>query len=111
MSQQAAAPDPVAGAGSHAADPPPRLTQPELEAAIAERQRHLAATLDELGRRLEPARLARTAAADARASAVSTVIDSRGALRLERVVAIAAALVVVVVTAVVAHVRTRRRNR
>ena len=111
MSQQAAGPDPVTTAGSHAAAPPPRLTAPELEAAIAERQRHLAGTLDELGRRLEPARLARTVTADARATAVGTVMDSRGALRVERVAAIAVALVVVVVTMVAAHVRTRRRGR
>ena len=108
MAQQAARPDPVAGA--HAATPAPTLTPAELETAIAERQQHLAATLDELGRRLEPARLARTVAADARASAVATVVDRHGGLRVERVVAIAAAVLVVVVTMIVAHVRTRRRR-
>ncbi len=107
---QAGGPDAEAGAGADSAKPP-RLSQAELEAAIVDRQRHLSDTLDELSRRLEPARLARTTVADARASAVAQVVDSRGALRTERVAAVAAAIALIIITLVVARVRTRRRHR
>ncbi len=107
---QAGGTDPAAASGAHAVERP-RLSQAELQAAIAERQRHLGDTLDELSRRLEPARLARTTVADARAAAVSQVVDRRGAVRVERVAAIAAAVVLIIVTTVIARVRTRRRQR
>jgi hypothetical protein len=49
-------------------------------------------------------------AADARATATSLVVDRTGALRVERIGAIAAALAVIVAVSIIASVRTRRRR-
>ncbi len=90
--------------------PDQQLGRAELEVAIAERQRSLAATLDELSRRLEPSRLAREGVAGVQSSARSAVVDTAGRPRTERIAAVLAAVVVVIVVSVIARVRTRRRS-
>jgi hypothetical protein len=83
----------------------------EIEAAIRDRQQHLSATLDELSRRLQPSALAQAATADVRQSARSLVVDpASGGLRVERLVAVGAAVAVLVVLSIVARVRVRRRS-
>ncbi|MGF1647903.1 MAG: DUF3618 domain-containing protein [Kineosporiaceae bacterium] len=91
---------------SEARPKPP--SEAELEAAIRERRQHLAATLDELNRRLDPARLRHEAVQESRDRARATVVDPvTGRPRVERVAAVAAALAVLVLVVVL---RARRRR-
>lgn len=77
----------------------------EIERAIEARRAHLAATVDELVRRTRPAELARAGAEDARRRARGLVADENG-IRVERVVAVAAAVAAVLL--VIAIGRRRR---
>ncbi|GAA4984305.1 DUF3618 domain-containing protein [Kineococcus glutinatus] len=77
-----------------------------LEREIELRRARLAATIDELAGRVQPSALKERAIGSARRSAVSFATDSDGALRVERVGAVAAAVVGAVVLAV-----WRRRRR
>lgn len=76
-----------------------------LEAIIDARRRHLANTVDELVVRAHPKEIARRTTADASARAKALVLDGSGALRYERVAAVAAAVVAVAVLVVL-----RRRS-
>jgi hypothetical protein len=91
---------------SEARPKPP--SEAELEAAIRERRQHLTDTLDELNRRLAPARLRHEAVREGRDRARAVVVDPvSGRPRIERIAAVAAAVAVLVVVVVV---RARRRS-
>jgi hypothetical protein len=88
------------------------MSEAELEAAIRERRRHLTDTLDELGRRLEPARLRHAAVQDGRDRARAVVVDPvSGRPRVERIAAVAAALLIVVLAVALRSHRARRSSR
>ena len=72
-----------------------------LEKIIDARRRHLAATVDELVVRAHPKEIARRTTADAKQRAQGFVSDEQGSLRYERIAAIAAGAVVLVVLVVV----------
>jgi phosphoenolpyruvate carboxylase len=72
-----------------------------LEKIIDARRRHLAATVDELVVRAHPKEIARRTTADAKQRARTFVSDEQGQLRYERVGAIVAGAVVLVVLVVV----------
>lgn len=80
-----------------------------LEALIEGRREHLSGVLDELAGRVTPKALAGSAKDAATEKARSLVTDEDGNLLKERVVAIGAAVVALVVTVVV--VRSRRSHR
>jgi hypothetical protein len=77
-----------------------------IQAAIAERQRRLAATVDELNYRLKPKVLGRQVADDAQRRAQIAVTREDGSLRAERIAA-----VIAVFTAYVALIVWRRRRK
>ena len=79
----------------------------ELEQAIREQRAKVAATVDELVERAQPREILRRALADARRRLRQATYTPDGALRVERVGAIAAAGVVLVAGVV----WLRRRNR
>ncbi len=72
-----------------------------LEKIIDARRKHLAATVDELVVRAHPKEIARRTSADAKQRARTFVSDEQGQLRYERVGAIVAGAVVLVVLVVV----------
>jgi adenylate kinase len=72
-----------------------------LEKIIDARRKHLAATVDELVVRAHPKEIARRTTADAKQRARTFVSDEQGQLRYERVGAIVAGVVVLVVLVVV----------
>ena len=78
-----------------------------LEREIELRRARLAATLDELAGRVSPAALKKGAADSVRREVTTFATDSDGALRVQRVGAVAAVVVGVVLLAVV---RRRRRR-
>jgi hypothetical protein len=77
-----------------------------IQAAIAERQRRLAATVDELNYRLQPKVLARHVADDMQRKAQNAVTRQDGSLRVERIGA-----VIGVIGAYIALVVWRRRRK
>jgi hypothetical protein len=81
-----------------------------IEAEIALRREHLAATVDELTRRAHPKAIARQGAADAKDRIRAAALTPTGELRTERVGAVAAALAVLVVLGVVLRYRRHRRG-
>jgi len=78
-----------------------------LAAAIEARRAHLTGTLDELAQRVKPANLATEAKDEAVGRAKRAVTDPDGNVLYERVVAVGAAAVAVVVALVVARRRSR----
>jgi phosphoenolpyruvate carboxylase len=72
-----------------------------LEKIIDARRKHLAATVDELVVRAHPKEIARRTTADAKQRARTFLSDEQGQLRYERVGAIVAGAVVLVVLVVV----------
>lgn len=83
----------------------------EIEASIAERRAHLAATVDELVERAQPKAIARRSMEDARARLVSATHTEDGQLRTERIAAVAGAAVVVLTLFALLRRRARRRRR
>jgi phosphoenolpyruvate carboxylase len=79
-----------------------------LEREIEARREHLASTVDELIVRAHPKAVARRGIADVKARIKAAARDEDGALRTERVGAVAAATLVVVVMVIW---RARRRRR
>lgn len=77
-----------------------------IQAAIAERQRRLAATVDELNHRLQPKVLGRQIADDAQRKAQNAVTREDGSLRAERIAA-----VVALISAYIALVVWRRSRK
>jgi hypothetical protein len=77
-----------------------------LERIIDERRRRLAATVDELVLRAQPKEIARRGASDVQARLRAAVYTDDGRLRVERVGAVAAAVVTLV-----ALIVWRRRSR
>ena len=76
--------------------PAPVPTDPAaIQAAIAERQVRLAATVDELTARLQPKELARRAGTSAQRKARHLVVAGDGSLRVESLAGIAVALLAV----------------
>lgn len=67
---------------------------------ITARQEHLAATVDELANRVKPKEVARRAAASAQQRAKEATTAEDGSLRVERIGAVAAAVVAVIGLAV-----------
>lgn len=86
----------MSSTGSAAAAPPPKAPIPsdpaEIEREIALRQARLAATVDELTMRLTPKEMGRRAAAGARQRVSTALRAEDGSLRVERIVAVGAAL-------------------
>ena len=80
-----------------------------LEHEIELRRARLAATIDELAGRVQPAAVKERAVRSAQQQVATFATDSDGALRLERVGAVAAAVVGLVVVAVLRR-RSRRRR-
>jgi hypothetical protein len=80
----------------------------KIEAVIEEHRARLAATVDELVVRAHPKEIARRGAADAKVRFTAATRTSDGALRTERVVAVAAAALVLVTVVVLLR---RRRGR
>jgi len=78
-----------------------------LAAAIEARRAHLSGTLDELAQRVKPANLATEAKDEAVGRAKRAVSDPDGNVLYERVAAVGAAAVAVVVALVVARRRSR----
>jgi hypothetical protein len=95
--------------GPVASQPPPKAPIPtdprEIEAEIVARQVRLAATVDELTRRLSPKEVARRTSSDLQVQARTAVYAEDGSLRVERLAAVVAAL-----AAVLAWVLWRRRE-
>lgn len=67
-----------------------------LEREISLHQQHLAATVDELAARVAPKALAQQGVESAKSKAKELVLDSDGALRVERLAAVGGAVVAVV---------------
>ena len=91
--------DPGAPAGTpaHTHDQPPIPSDPAaIQAAIEERQRRLASTVDELTHRVSPKEVARRGAASAQAKAHDAVTAEDGSPRTERIAAVGAAALAVV---------------
>jgi len=79
-----------------------------IEAAIVARRAHLAGTLDELAERVKPANLANDAKDQAVTRARNAVSDENGDVLYERVAAIGAAAVALVVAIVLVKRRSSR---
>lgn len=79
-----------------------------LEAAIVARRAHLAGTLDELADRVKPANLAHDAKDEAVTRARAAVTDEQGNVLYERIAAVGAAVLAVVVAAVAIRRRSHR---
>ena len=79
-----------------------------IEAEIARRREHLAATVDELVERANPRALAQRGVEDARGRLQAAVFTPTGELRTERVAAVAAAVAVLVLLRTL--VRRRRKG-
>ena len=73
---------------------PPPGSPAALENAIADRRRHLAATIDALSARAKPQALARRGVDEAVGRARSMVLTPDGSLRVERIGAVAGAAAV-----------------
>ena len=85
------------GAPAHRHDQPPIPRDPaEIQAAIEERQRRLASTVDELTHRVSPKEVARRGAATAQVKARAAVTAEDGSPRTERIAAVGAAALAVV---------------
>jgi hypothetical protein len=82
----------------------------ELEAAIARRREHLAATVDELVVRAQPKEIARRGAQDAKASLISATHTPEGELRNERLAAVVGAVLALVAVLVVLRRRRARTS-
>lgn len=80
-----------------------------IEAEIARRREHLAATVDELAARAHPKALAARGVEDAKGRLQAAVYTPQGDLRTERVGAVAAAVAVFVLFSVL--VRRRRAKK
>lgn len=93
--------DGAPAAGSLPSDPA------ALQAAIEARRAHLSGTLDELAQRVRPANLAADAKEEAVDRARRAVSDPDGNLLYERIAAVGAAAVAVLVALVVARRRSR----
>ena len=100
--RRAAANGSVNGASAQALPTDPAA----LERIIDERRRRLAATVDELALRAQPREIARRGACDAQARLRAAVYTDDGRLRVERVGAVAAAVVTLISLVV-----WRRRSR
>jgi anti-sigma-K factor RskA len=83
----------------------------EIEALIARHRSDLASTIDELVVRAHPKEIARRSAADLQGRARAFATTEDGGLRVERLAAVAAAIVAVIGLLVGAKVRDRRRRR
>jgi hypothetical protein len=81
-----------------------------LEALIARRRRDLAATIDELVVRAHPREIARRSAADARSRVRSFATTPEGQPRIERLVAVVAALIALLTLLGLARSRDRGRG-
>ena len=79
-----------------------------IEAEIARRREHLAATVDELVERANPRALAQRGVEDARGRLRAAAFTPSGELRVERVAAVAAAVAVLVLLRTL--VRRRRKG-
>lgn len=79
-----------------------------IEAAIVARRAHLAGTLDELADRVKPANLANDAKQEAVTRARNAVSDENGDVLYERIAAIGAAAVALVVAIVLIRHRSSR---
>lgn len=99
MSTAATTPPPAAG------KPPIPQDPAAIQAAIQERQRRLATTVDELSTRLKPQELVRRAKQSAQHKAQDAVTAPDGSLRTERLVAIGAAVAGLLTMAVVRRAR------
>ncbi len=89
---------------------PVRIGDPaSIEAEIARRREHLAATVDELVERTRPKALARQGVEEAKSRLRAATLTPEGELRTERLGAVAAAIAVFVVLSVVLRRRRRRR--
>lgn len=85
------------GTPSHTHDQAPIPSDPAaIQAAIQERQRRLASTVDELTHRVSPKEVARRGAATAQVKAREAVTAEDGSPRTERIAAVGAAVVAVV---------------
>jgi len=84
------------GSGDKAARTP-APTAAELEAQIAQTRARLAATVDELVTRTQPKALVRRQGANARLALIDATRTQEGGLRVERLVAVGAAVVALVV--------------
>ncbi len=80
-----------------------------LEALIARRREDLAATIDELVVRAHPKEIAKRSAADARSRVQSFALTPQGQPRVERLAAVAAALLALMTLFGLARRRDRRR--
>lgn len=88
---------PPAGPPAHTHDQPPMPRDPAaIQAAIEERQRRLASTVDELTFRVSPKELGRRGAAAAQTKAREAVTAEDGSPRVERIAAVGAAALAVV---------------
>jgi hypothetical protein len=86
-------------------------TSPEaIEAEIAATRAHLASTIDELSVRAKPKEIARRQAESAKVKVVNATHTPDGALRVERVAAVAAAISAVVLLLGILHRRSRSRR-
>lgn len=93
---------------SPAGQPAPIPQDPAaIQAAIIERQRRLASTVDELSYRLQPKVMARRTADSAQRKAQDAVTAEDGSLRMERIAAVALAVAALIGLAVM---RRRRRR-
>jgi hypothetical protein len=86
-----------------------RTSPDEIEAEIAATRAHLASTIDELAIRAQPKEIARRQAESAKVKFDQATHTPDGELRVERVGAIAAGSVLVLVLAIL-HRRHRRRG-
>ncbi|HZI96247.1 MAG TPA: DUF3618 domain-containing protein [Actinomycetales bacterium] len=85
------------GPPAHTHDQPPIPREPAaIQAAIEERQRRLASTVDELTHRVSPKEVARRGAASAQTKAREAVTAEDGSPRTERIAAVGAAALAVV---------------
>jgi hypothetical protein len=87
-------------------DKKPAGSPSQLEAAMAERRAHLAATIDELAGRAQPKEIARRTSRGLRERIQGLTHTPDGDLRTERLAAVGAA--VVVLAGVLALIRRRR---
>jgi len=113
-SVQGPAPHPSSASGASGAHGAPQVAAEglakdpvALQAAIVARRAHLSGTLDELAQRVKPANLATEAKEEAVDRARRAVSDEDGNVLYERVAAVGAAAVAVVVALLVARRRSR----
>lgn len=83
----------------------------ELEAQIEQTRAHLVGTVDELAMRLQPKEIARRGRADLKARVDAAIRTPDGSLRVERLVAVGAAVASLVSLVVWNRRRLKRRSR